>query len=201
MLILFHNMKLNFQNPNRSKTFSDARGFTLVETIVAIAIFAFAITGLISITATGVFNTNFVKNKFTASYLALEGAELARGIRDSSSLAGNSWAVILSSPTILGNCIGAQGCRIDAWTQTPPFDCNNDGSQCRNLSYDRGSGKFNYDFPDNVDTFESIFRRTIKIENAGTEEVRVISRVDWLQGSEPHSVTYTYNLLDWTTGP
>ena len=187
-------MKKDFTN--------NSKGFTLVETIVAIAIFAFAITGLISITARGVFNTNFVKNKFTASYLALEGAELARNIRDTAALEGSNLSVLIADDSLLGNCVGVGGCRIDAWLDTAPVDCAvTDGAVCRNLTYDTSMAKFNYDFPDNVNSYESIFRRTISVVPVTVgQEIKVVSVVEWIQGSEPHSVTYSYNLTNWTTG-
>jgi prepilin-type N-terminal cleavage/methylation domain-containing protein len=174
------------------------QGFTLIETIVSIAIFAFAITGLISITATGVFNTNFVKNKFTASYLALEGTELVRNIRDTAALSGETWVTLLGG-AYLGSCMGSDGCRIDAWSPAPtPQSCSIDGGVCRNMTYDESTAKFSYDPQDGLDTFESIFRRTIRVVNITGTEIQVVSEVEWDQGRDPHSVVYTYNLSSWT---
>ncbi len=58
------------------------KAFTLVETLVAISIFTMSILGLISILASGISNTGYAKNKMTASYLAQEGIEYVRNIRD-----------------------------------------------------------------------------------------------------------------------
>ncbi len=68
-------------------------GFTLVETLVAVSIFSLSILGLMSILASGVSNTNYAKQKMTASYLAQEGIEHARNIRDTHVLydASSGW--------------------------------------------------------------------------------------------------------------
>lgn len=58
------------------------KGFTLVETLVAISIFTASILGLISVLASGISNVGYAKKKIMATYLAQEGIEYARNIRD-----------------------------------------------------------------------------------------------------------------------
>lgn len=169
-------------------------GFTLIETLVSIAIFASAITGLIAITAGGIANTNFVKNKFAAGYLALEGAELVHNIRDTSSIAGTDWASMLAPGGILNACTGGEACYIDAWTTLMPISCS-DPDSCPYMNYDADTGKFSYD---TTGVVYSIFKRTISIQTLSATEIRVTSRVDWTQGTRPHNVSYSYNLLNWT---
>lgn len=185
------------------KTITDKnqKGFTLIETLVAVAIFASAIAGLIAITAGGVANSNFVKNKFTAGYLALEGAELVHNIRDTVAISDstNGWAEVL---TALSPCTTEEGCFIDTWNSFDPIltpTACDDGEGCPNMSYNTESSQFNYGSSDPINNFQSIFKRTITVESISLSEIRVTSRVDWLQGSEPHNVTYAYNLLNWTS--
>lgn len=191
-----------------NKIIKNQKGFTLIETLVAVAIFAFAITGLIAITAGGVANTNFVKNKFTAGYLALEGAEMVHNIRDTVSISdpAGGWGSIL---TALENCISPEFCYIEPFTLDPadilqPIPCGNQG--CPLLTYNQDTAQFNYGGSNGLDSFTSIFRRTITVEEVQPadssdpdSEIRVTSTVDWTQGVKPHSVSYSYNLKNWTT--
>lgn len=173
------------------------RGFTLIETLVAIAIFAFSITALISITATGVFNTNFVKNKFTASYLAMEGAELVRSVRDSASSSGLSWNNIMQNSGYLANCYDGNACFIDSEhnvSQVSPQLCS---GPCPYLSYNRSNGEFSYDQVDQINIFQSIFVRTITITPVSSDEATVVSTVEWTQGGEIKKVEFEYNVLNW----
>ncbi|MDD5721147.1 MAG: hypothetical protein PHT16_01715 [Candidatus Pacebacteria bacterium] len=57
-------------------------GFTLVETLVSISIFTMSILGLMSILASGISDVNYAKQKMTAEYLAQEGIEYVRNMRD-----------------------------------------------------------------------------------------------------------------------
>ena len=57
-------------------------GFTLVETLVAISIFTVSILGIMSVLASGISQTSYAKQKMIASYLAQEGIECIRNIRD-----------------------------------------------------------------------------------------------------------------------
>lgn len=176
-------------------------GFTLIETLVAVAIFASAITGLIAITAGGVANTNFVKNKFTAGYLAMEGAELIRNLRDTTAIANPAatWEEVLSS---FSACFAPNSCYLDAFEINTPLVCPSEG--CDFMTYQESTGQFHYNGIDISDNLLSIFRRRITVEMVPPadsvnppSEIRVTSAVDWLQGTKTHTVTYSYNLKNW----
>jgi len=62
----------------------DKKGFTLVETLVAISIFSMTIVAVMVVLGGGISDTNYAKTKMTASYLAQEGIEYVRNMRDSS---------------------------------------------------------------------------------------------------------------------
>ncbi len=73
-----------------------SRGFTLVETLVAISIFTASILALISVLASGISSTNYAQKKVIAVYLAQEGIEYARNVRDTYVLytgsTGKNWS-------------------------------------------------------------------------------------------------------------
>ncbi len=173
-------------------------GFTLIETLVALAIFAFSITALISITATGVFNTNFVKNKFTASYLAMEGAELVRNIRDTAFINNRTWSAIIADSSVLANCYDQNFCYIDGEEFVAIPEAVLCSGNCPSLNYRQSRASFNYS-PVDGDNLESIFTRTINIKPVpfAPESFRVVSSVEWLQGSEIRKVEYSYDLFNW----
>jgi Tfp pilus assembly protein PilV len=75
-------MKLFFRKFNKLN-----KGFTLVETLVAISIFTVSILGMLSVLASGISDTNSAKQKIVATYLAQEGIEYTRNQRDTAVLA------------------------------------------------------------------------------------------------------------------
>jgi len=62
------------------------KGFTLVETLVALSIFTVSLLGIMSILASSIFKHDLCKQKITASYLAQEGVEYVRNMRDTNVL-------------------------------------------------------------------------------------------------------------------
>ena len=57
-------------------------GFTLVETLIAISIFSMTIVTMMSVLGSGISDTNYAKTKIEAEYLAQEGIEYVRNMRD-----------------------------------------------------------------------------------------------------------------------
>jgi len=86
-------MKLFFKKVNKS------RGFTLVETLVAIAIFTASILAVMAVLANSISDTNYAKKKITAAYLAQEGIEYVRKMRDTFVLTNNQtgWADFIAN--------------------------------------------------------------------------------------------------------
>src|SRR3990172_8271235 len=173
---LFRNSKLDIRNCNK--------GFTLIETLVALVIFTTSIVGLISVTSTGVANTNYAKNKFIASYLAQEGVEMVRNIRDNSWLFGGAtpWADFLDLNPVKGVGLCINSCQIDPETLTVSPCVDPDGCP---LYYDytnSGDGFYTY-----TGSTPSVFRRKITVAGigqlSGNAEVSVTSVVSWTQGS------------------
>lgn len=70
-------MKLYFSKKNKLN-----KGFTLLETLVAVAIFTVSILALLSILSSGISSTNYAKRKIAATYLAQQGVEYIRNQRD-----------------------------------------------------------------------------------------------------------------------
>lgn len=63
-------------------------GFTLLETIVALAILSAAIVGPMSLVSSGITSLRTSKNRVIASYLAQEGVEVVRLVKENNALLG-----------------------------------------------------------------------------------------------------------------
>ncbi len=67
------------------------RGFTLLETLVAVAVLLMALLGPFSIAQQALKNAYYARDQVTAFYLAQEGVEFVRAIRDQNYLSGAEW--------------------------------------------------------------------------------------------------------------
>ena len=90
------------------------RGFTLIETLFAILIFSAALISLLTISGKGISATNEVKNETTAYYLAQEGLEVVRNIRDSQFITLTSGGSGTWTDGFLGtpDCAAPAGCYV-----------------------------------------------------------------------------------------
>src|SRR4051812_15819666 len=71
-----------FLSKNKKEIKNNERGFTLVETLVAVAIFAVSIAALMSTVARGIASTTVTKNRIAANFLAQEDIEYMRHMRN-----------------------------------------------------------------------------------------------------------------------
>lgn len=163
-------------------------GFTLVETLVAISIFTVSIISLMTVLSNGITGTKFANNKIIAGYLAQEGIEYIRNMRDTYALSGSNFNVF-ESKLALCNQEGICG-----FNDTLPIIDNNFISKCNNdckLYINNGSYT-------SVSGEESGFTRTVWMDNINSgEEVKIYSKVKWMQGSGEYDVTLSENLFNW----
>ena len=181
------------------------KGFTLIESLVAIFILTISVTALLGVVSQSVFNSSYAKNKVVAVSLAQEGIELVRNIQDTKLLQATQGQYPDFETFIqmeFQPCSTTGGlCTIDPETlniSPCPSDGNN-GPECSLLYLD--NGYYNYDSTNGTPT---VFRRSISItstpfsilnqdENSG----RVVVTVSWIQGSVPREVSYDMELFMW----
>jgi type II secretory pathway pseudopilin PulG len=166
-------------------------GFTLVETLVAIAIFSMSILSLMVVLGGGISDATYAKRKMTAAYLAQEGIEYMRNMRDtlalSSETPGAGWDQFINE--LRGASCNANGCYID--DQNGLISCG-ENPKCAPLLYNSSNGKYNY-----TSGIDSGFSRRIDADPISRYEIKISSTVFWSQGSGNYSVTFSENLYNW----
>lgn len=133
------------------------KGFTLIEVLLAVFIISVAVLGLYNGINYSYHSVETAKKVFTASYLAEEGVELVKNIRDSNFVTGGAtWN------TGLLNCYTSYGCRMDYNDLT--LTVNSSDADSKTALWIDANGAYNY-----VASGEkTIFSRKIVIANQTT---------------------------------
>lgn len=174
-------MKLNSKN----------QGFTLLEAIVAIAILLVAVTSASGLVLSSLQNLHVTKNRVIAAYLAQEGIEVVRAIRDENWINGRDYDVELT-PSLTPYCV-----RYDSTVLiSGPCDYNiyQDGAYTHDSSAE-----------------PTIFTREILITALPNPEddttvdpdpdvLQILSTVSW-GGPSAGSITVEDRLYDWRASP
>lgn len=182
---------MNFLTIQLQTSDSENAGFSLLETIVAIAILLITVSGIMNVIYEGATASQLQTERVTATYLAAEAVEYIRADRDShwldadSDRSFNTW----KSDILSGDkCDGP--CRIDARSDDAINSCN---EQCPYLEYDSEENLYGYGYGS-----DSRYRRTVNITDAGSGEVIVTATVTWEQaGGDTASVEVSESILDY----
>lgn len=160
------------------------KGFTLVETLVAITILTMAITGPLFIAQQSFNSAVTARDRTTASFLAQEGVEYIRSVRDHNYLSNKgNWLARL------GPCIG-KSCTVDSTVSSYP-QISSCGSACPLLKQ-TSTGLFGY-----AGGSETRFRRTISMEKIQDHEVSITVEVSWEYKKTTRTVTVQETLFNW----
>ena len=184
-------MQINFKKQNK--------GFTIIEVLVALAIFSLSVVIVMVTLSSGISNINTVSKKITATYLAQEGLEAVRNVRDDYMLFpanGAGWSDFLTN--VYQRC-NTNGCGVNDLIGIPFSSkietCGNISCHIFEHSIANGGG-YGVDLGGDTST---VFNRVITATTNGADEVIVKSSVSWLEGGVPHIVSFTEELFNWYT--
>ncbi|KPJ55201.1 hypothetical protein AMJ47_01680 [Parcubacteria bacterium DG_72] len=155
--------------------FKKSKGFSLAELLIACFIIASGVTASYMIVQQIFAQTFEASNRLTAAYLAQEGAEIVRNIRDTGWIQGLDW-------TSNGLNVG----------------CHEASYGDYSLTLCSGSG--NYDdlsFYIYLNGNTSIFKRKITIERPTADSIKTTVDVLWKRKGQVHNVTIQSLLYDW----
>lgn len=160
-------MSLNIQN----------KGFTLVETLVALAVISTALMGVSSLIIANIFNARAVQHNLVAGNLVQEGLEVVRAIRDNDWLSGNNFGDALPD-----------GLYRVQWNDLAlrPIDINPE------LRLDKAVGVYSYDSGDPTG-----YKRTIVIEQISSVEIKILTIVEWENRGRAGRLEAESHLFDW----
>lgn len=158
----------------------------MVELIITIAVLSFGIIGVYNAFYPFIRLTGSISSRFTAAYLAQEGLEIVKNMRDNNFIAHATWSAGLT------NC--AAGCQGDYKTGTSsqtsvnqlgPYNDNNflklnaDGF----YSYDQGTS--------------TIFKRKITISQPSGDILKIDTQVFWNYNGKPFNFETEEYLYNW----
>jgi len=185
-------------------------GFTLVETLIALFIFSLSVVVVMAVLSTGISGTTYARNKVIATYLAQEGIEYFRNMRDTSMLytddkkGWNNFIVKLEE----GRCNIQNG--LGCWFDNEIYkSCEEPlcsvpempimkitvkacSEKCPALLYNNGA--YGYHAGEN-----SVFTRKISFKSLSEtdEEIKIFSEVSWNQQGRNSTVLLSENLSAW----
>ncbi len=163
------------------------KGFTIVELVIAIFIIVFAVVGVYNAFSLIVVLTSGAKDNLTAAYLAQEGIEVIRNIRDQNWLDDINW-----DDTIV-NC--ALGCEPDYTSTTDflkPWPTGGD------FLYVDSNGFYNYSENGTATKFKRKITVT-EVENVSLNMtiLKVKSEVFWNDRGKDFSISAQEDLYNW----
>lgn len=178
------------QKKHNSSTTRNA-GFTLIETLFAILIFSAALISLLAISGRGISATNEVKNETTAYYLAQEGLEVVRNIRDNNFLAIQGGGTGTWTDGFLTNpdC-STTPCHVVYTPGAVPVLAQNSGQLSNEIYVSAGQYANAGD--------DTGFSRDITVQaGTGQDEYIITSHVSWLAKTIKKTVTLQTFLKKW----
>jgi len=201
----------------RSLKLKALSGFTVIETLVAIAILLLAIVGPLSMAEKGLAAAETARQEITAFYLAQEAIEYVRNIRDTNALQGHDGDTDWLRD--LDECKKRAGCGIDVTvTESPPstskqtMECTLTNEYCRLYQYVGDSvtpvptthplyGIFGHRTTGGWKPTE--FSRKVNITNIVDKvEASVVVQVTWSTGSfGDRHIDLKEHMFNWYTSP
>ncbi len=169
------------------------KGFTIVETLMAITILMIAIAGHLSIASKGLTGSLASRDQMIGSFLAQESTEVVKNIRDNNLDAGSPWNTGFSS---CDNVASSHHCDASA---IDPVTIAATGLATYPLRTTSG----NYYTHDTSGTL-SVFSRYFYVSQPGSSaaclssdiECTLTAVVDWTEGGVPYEVLLSTEIIN-----
>ncbi len=179
---------------------NNVKGFTLIETMVAVLLLASAIVGPLTIASKGLSAALIAKDQITAFYLAQDAMEYVRYVRDSNSLGGGNWLTgagytygVDLSPCVSTDPNAPVYCKVDSIQSTVSTFSSTDI-----LKYDTTTHYFGYG--SGTQTPQQYTRKVSIINTAATPNEAVVTvSVTWndVAGITHAPILVRENIFKW----
>lgn len=171
------------------------KGFTIIESLVAVAILSVAIMGALSAVQSGLSSYIYSKDQVTAFYLAQEAYEQIRNLRDQNKLSSQSWLSGFAGGSS-DPCYFGKTCVVSSLNFSGSSDglgeCSAAGN-CAYLRQDAASGVYGYDTSWPL----TPFRREVSLSSINSDEIAVNVVVYWKKGTVNRQFKIKGNLHNW----
>ncbi len=176
---------------------STARGFTLVETLIAILIISFSLVAIIPLLTSTLKGTSTTKDYYIATRLAQEGIEIIKAKRNTNINAALNWKTnILDAPG--PSSWEPDSTQIGALSQAGRFPTPTSPLRtiCVRTTPAAVEGKYSVDCTStNSKILPGAFTRVITVTDIGLNAIQVSVRIDWNSGANTYTVnTILYNI-------
>jgi len=179
-----------FKIPNKTS------GFTLVESLFAVLILTFTITGLMVIVSNSLFSARYAKDEITVNYLMQEVVDSIRNDRDNT-VFFNKYNSTTPWSTFVGhysNCSASLGgCYFNVFDNISTIQKCPSGV-CPFLYYNETPTTSFYNY-DNTKTKTNFIRKIVVTTNG--DEMIVTVTVNWKNGSVSVTRTLSASFLNW----
>lgn len=161
---------------NLLKLNKNNKGFTLLETIVAVGVIMVGLIAVLVLINSSLFYVSLIKDRLVAANLNSESLEVVRNIRD------NNWLQNLSWNNGLSN--GDYNVAYNSLSLSPFANTE--------LLIDASNGLYNYS-----NGSPSGFKRKISISNLSSYELRASSTVTWQRKGNNYTNSAEEHLFNW----
>ncbi len=192
------------------------RGFTLIETMIAVTILTLAVAGPLYAASRAIVAATISRDQLTASYLAQEGIEYVRALRDNEYLAahqaggsdvsGTAWTNFIAGIESL--CLSPASCSLDPVLRAMGYGSGSSVATytgaplyLTNCAYGVGGLSCT---PPNIYTQQNLagsvqtgFKRALQVFHISASDERVVSTVSWDFHGTTYSVTVADHLTPW----
>jgi prepilin-type N-terminal cleavage/methylation domain-containing protein len=193
------------------KIYTIKKGFSLIETLIAVSILMIAVSGPLALVQAGLFSSIHQRNQVIATYLAQEAIEYIKNIRFTNSynyyagIQGNDWMESPDGGSLLAICEQNDnrddGCFVDIYgklTGDKHFVRFEQGDPKKFLNkIDKGSAII-YSYED--DGEPTTYNRIVKIKEISSDEAVVSVTISWKDAGLERSYTVNTNIYNYAIG-